>query len=166
MKSVDRKTGFEGVYMKGLIAQAIILLVAASAWGHTVTESWEGNHTVLAMYGSGNPPIIAEAIVGGPGGPIDGAQVLQLVDNTQIGANMVYVAWVSRMGTQWMQVSGAMIQAPGLHRPVVCGRTGTTICGISTVTLGPRAGITTTAPVRAGTRSVGPGLSRTTTVGL
>jgi hypothetical protein len=85
---------YEEVYMRGLIAQAIILLVAASAWGHTVTESWEGNHTVLAMYGSGDPPIIAEAIVGGPGGPIDGAQVLQLVDNTQIGANMVYVAWV------------------------------------------------------------------------
>ncbi len=76
------------------VATLILLLIAASAWAHTVTESWEGSHTVLGMYGSGTPPVIAEAVVGGPGGPIDAAQVLQLMDNSQTGATMVYVAWI------------------------------------------------------------------------
>jgi hypothetical protein len=73
---------------------ACIWLIAAPLCATTATESWEGDYTVLGMYGSGSPPIIAEAVASAPPDPIHGLQTLQLMDNSPSGTPQAYVAWI------------------------------------------------------------------------
>jgi len=81
--------------MKALFAIALVALVVSTApCAVTETESWEGTYTVLGMFGSGSPPIIAEALPNDPPGPVDGLQTLKLTDNSESGTPQVYAAWV------------------------------------------------------------------------
>ena len=77
-----------------LIALAFIVLIAAPAFADMVTESWEGDYTVLGLYGTGDPPIIVEAVMGIPPDPVHGLQTLQLIDNSPSGTPQAYVAWI------------------------------------------------------------------------
>jgi len=81
--------------LKALLMFVFVTFVAVPAHGITVTESWEGNSAVLGLYGSGSPPIIAEAVADTPTDPIHGLQVLQLIDNSPSGTPQAYVAWVT-----------------------------------------------------------------------
>ena len=80
--------------MRTLLMLAAVAIFALGAQAETVFESWEGSHTVLGMYGAGDPPIIASIRSGAPIDPVHGSQVLQLVDNSPTGTPQAFVAWV------------------------------------------------------------------------
>jgi len=77
-----------------LFAFVTLAVVPAHGQGTIVSESWEGTHTVLGMFGTGEPPIIAEAVADFPVDPVHGDQVLRLIDNSPSGTPQAFVAWV------------------------------------------------------------------------
>ena len=80
--------------MRTLLMLVAVVVLASVAQAETVFESWEVMHSVLGMYGTGDPPIIAEPVLGIPIDPQHGAQMLQLVDNSPTGTPQAYVAWI------------------------------------------------------------------------
>jgi hypothetical protein len=69
----------------------VMMLLAPAALALTETCGWEGTETVLGLYGSGDPPIIAEIDTD----PVhSGSQSLYLEDNSPDGTPQAYVAWV------------------------------------------------------------------------
>ena len=86
--------------MRTLLAFLILALVAAPAVVQATSsfESWEGTHTLLGMYGSGSPPIIATVRAGVPIDPHHGLQYLELEDNSPDGTPQAYVAWIKDLG--------------------------------------------------------------------
>jgi len=80
--------------VRPLLAIGFILLIAAPACPVTVIESWEGGQAVLGLYGTGEPPIIADPVLGVPIDPQHGLQTLQLIDNSPTGTPQAYVAWI------------------------------------------------------------------------
>lgn len=69
----------------------LFAILAASAYSNTVTCGWEGTETVLGLYGTGNPPIIASLV----STPVHGgSQAMSLEDNSPTGTPQAYVAWI------------------------------------------------------------------------
>ena len=83
--------------MRTLLMLVVVVVLASFAQAETVFESWEGSHSVLGMYGTGDPPIIAEPVLGLPIDPAHGAQMLQLTDNSPTGTPQAYVAWIRNL---------------------------------------------------------------------
>jgi len=77
-----------------LLLAVAALLTSTTAHAYTTFESWECCATALGSYGTGDPPIIVEPVVPGALEPVDGSQVLSLIDNSPSGTPYVYVAWV------------------------------------------------------------------------
>lgn len=77
--------------MKNVLFAVILLAGAQLALADTVTCGWEGTETVLALYGTGEPPII-DAISTDP--VHSGSQSLYLEDNSPTGTPSAYVAWI------------------------------------------------------------------------
>ncbi len=73
-------------------ASIVLAALAAAAYSGTATCGWEGTETVLALYGTGDPPIIASLVTTPVHG---GAQALSLEDNSPTGTPQAYVAWVT-----------------------------------------------------------------------
>ena len=80
------------------LAIAAVLLLTPLGHAYTVSESWEGAHTVLGMYGTGDPPIFADVVACEPPGAVDGSRTLRLVHNSPTGTPTAYVAWVTGLG--------------------------------------------------------------------
>jgi len=74
-----------------LLLLAFILALTLPAFALTETADWEGSYTVLGLYGSGEPPILAT--LGWPPDPMHG-QSLRLEDNSPSGTPQAYIAWV------------------------------------------------------------------------
>ena len=83
--------------MRTLLMLVVVAVLASATQAETVFESWEGTHTVLGMYGTGDPPIIAEPVLGTPIDPYHGAQMLQLVDNSPTETPQAYLAWIRNL---------------------------------------------------------------------
>lgn len=66
-------------------------VLAAAAYTGTVTFGWEGSETVLGLYGTGTPPIVATLVTAPVHG---GTQALSLEDNSPTGTPQAYVAWI------------------------------------------------------------------------
>ena len=77
-----------------LLAAATLLVVPVLASAECV--DWECGYTVLGLYGSGDPPIIATN-VGAPYPVYEGLRSLMLEDNSPDGTPQAYVAWVKGM---------------------------------------------------------------------
>jgi hypothetical protein len=76
--------------MKSLLLVAIATLFAVSALANPVAVDWECGYTVLGLYGSGEPPIIATNV----DNPVHGGErALELMDNSPDGTPQAYVAW-------------------------------------------------------------------------
>jgi hypothetical protein len=86
----------EGNRMKkavATIALTLLVLAALPASAATVTYSWEDGGTVLGLFGSGDPPIIATNV--GTNNPVwDQDRSLRLEDNSPSGTPQAYVAWI------------------------------------------------------------------------
>ncbi len=91
--------------MRTLLLVVFVCFVASSAMGQnvSVSESWEGEQTVLGTYGTGEPPINAAIRSDLAIGAINGTQVLELEDNSPSGTPQAYVAWIKNL------MPGAMV---------------------------------------------------------
>jgi hypothetical protein len=83
--------------VRAMLVIATAALIAPVALAETAFESWEGSHTVLGMYGTGSPPILAQAIDDTVCVPVHGEQVLRLIDNSPTGTPQAYVAWIRNL---------------------------------------------------------------------
>jgi hypothetical protein len=85
--------------MRLLLVLALTVLLASVAAGQRVSafEGWEGSNTLLGSYGSGEPPVIATIRAGLPVAPYEGAQCLELEDNSPSGTPQAYVAWIKNL---------------------------------------------------------------------
>ncbi len=77
--------------MKNLLFAVVLLASAQLAFADTVTYGWEGTETVLALYGTGEPPMNV-AIATDP--VHSGSQSLYLEDNSPTGTPAAYIVWV------------------------------------------------------------------------
>jgi hypothetical protein len=69
----------------------LAVLSTALAMAGSATFGWETDDTVLGLYGSGEPPIVATLVAD----PVhSGAQSLSLEDNSPDGTPQAYVAWI------------------------------------------------------------------------
>ena len=82
------------------IPLTLALALAALAGNGVAARAQTFEHatfdTVLALYGSGDPPMIATN-VGAPLPVYEGERSLELVDNSPDGTPQAYVAWVQNM---------------------------------------------------------------------
>jgi hypothetical protein len=79
------------VFVRALLLLAFVLACALPALATTENVDWEGTYTVLGLYGTGDPPILAT--LGSPPDPLHG-QSLRLEDNSPSGTPQAYIAWV------------------------------------------------------------------------
>jgi hypothetical protein len=80
--------------MRILLLVAVALMFALPALANPIpVVDWECHYTVLGLYGSGDPPIIATN-VGDPDPVYEGLRSLRLEDNSPSGTPQAYVAWV------------------------------------------------------------------------
>lgn len=77
--------------MRKMLAVIAIMGLGQAAFAVTATCGWEGSETVLALYGTGEPPMNV-AISTDP--VHSGSQSLWLEDNSPSGTPQAYVAWV------------------------------------------------------------------------
>lgn len=91
----SRKRG-ERKMLRMFLICTVAGLVASPAMGQqVVTYGWEdGTGTVLELYGTGDPPIIATN-VGAPDPVYSGSYSLRLEDNSPSGTPQAYVAWIT-----------------------------------------------------------------------
>jgi hypothetical protein len=79
---------------KSVTAMAIAAICCWAVSANADTYGWEdGIGTVLALYGTGDPPIIATN-VGAPDPIHAGARSLRLEDNSPTGTPQAYLAWI------------------------------------------------------------------------
>jgi len=91
--------------MKKLLMIAMALCLTTSfASAETVTYGWEDGGTVLGLFGSGDPPIIATN-VGAPDPVYAGDASLRLEDNSPSGTPQAYIAFI------WGLVDGDVVDA-------------------------------------------------------
>jgi len=77
--------------MGRILTAVATMVLAQAALAGTASCGWEGSATVLAVYGAGDPPIIAEIDTD----PVhSGSQSLYLEDNEPDGTPQAYVAWI------------------------------------------------------------------------
>jgi len=77
--------------MRNLLFAVVLLGFAQLAFADTVNYGWEGTETVLALYGTGEPPMnvaIATDPVHG------GSQSLYLEDNSPTATPAAYIVWI------------------------------------------------------------------------
>jgi hypothetical protein len=96
-KDLSSSLGKE-VRMKTLLLTTLTVCVAASVgYAATLMHGWEdGISTVLGLYGSGTPPIIATN-VGYPDTVYEGLRSLRLEDNSPSGTPQAYLAWITNL---------------------------------------------------------------------
>lgn len=74
------------------LASLILVALPFTAMAVTATCGWEGTETVLALYGTGTPPINASISTD----PVySGSQSLCLEDNSPSGTPQAYIAWIT-----------------------------------------------------------------------
>jgi hypothetical protein len=80
--------------MRKMLLVAVALMFALPAFANPIpVVDWECGYTVLGLYGTGDPPIIATN-VGDPDPVYEGLRSLRLEDNSPSGTPQAYVAWV------------------------------------------------------------------------
>jgi hypothetical protein len=80
--------------MRHLLLVAVAIMFALPAFANPVpVVDWECHYTVLGLYGSGDPPIVATN-VGDPDPVYEGLRSLRLEDNSPSGTPQAYVAWI------------------------------------------------------------------------
>ncbi|MCK4546465.1 MAG: hypothetical protein KAW17_03395, partial [Candidatus Eisenbacteria sp.] len=87
-----------------LISLAACLVASVAEGQQTAYCGWEDGGTVLGMYGSGEPPIVATN-VGQPDPVFCGWRSLKLEDNSPSGTPQAYIAWVTGL------TDGAVVEA-------------------------------------------------------
>ena len=80
--------------MKSLLLVAVAMLFAVSALANPIAVDWECHYTVLGLYGTGDPPMIATNVTA----PVHGGErALELEDNSPSGTPQAYIAWLKNL---------------------------------------------------------------------
>jgi hypothetical protein len=77
--------------MRLIAVLSAAVFAASAAFAGTETYGWEGTGTVLALYGTGTPPMNVQIVTSPVHG---GSHSLELEDNSPSGTPQAYVAWV------------------------------------------------------------------------